>query len=82
MATTKRRKSSKDTVATDQIQINDVPMSTPPVVEAEVVNVSPQWYPIDWQKVKTIEDIKVILENMGLGCYENAPAYNVLKKFV
>ena len=82
MATTKRRKSSKDTVATDQIQINDVPMSTPPVVETEVVNVSPQWHPIDWQKVKTIEDIKVILENMGLGCYENAPAYNVLKKFI
>lgn len=82
MTTTNRRKRSKDTVATDQIRINDVPIPTPPVTETQVINISPQWYPIDWQKVKTIEDIKVILENMGLGCHENAPAYNVLKKFI
>ena len=36
---------------------------------------------IDWEKVKTLEDVKVILENMGLGCYDNAPAYETLKKF-
>ena len=41
----------------------------------------PVWYPIDWEKVKTLEDVKVILENMGLGCYDNAPAYETLKKY-
>jgi hypothetical protein len=54
-------------------------------LEANVINMGqtkePIWYPIDWEKVKTIEDVKVILENMGLGCYDNAPAYEVLKKY-
>ena len=54
-------------------------------LEANIINMGqtkePIWYPIDWEKVKTIEDIKVILENMGLGCYDNAPAYETLKKF-
>jgi hypothetical protein len=54
--------------------------------ETNIINMGqikePVWYPIDWEKVKTIEDIKVILENMGLGCYDNAPAYEVLKKYV
>jgi hypothetical protein len=54
-------------------------------IEANIVNLGqtndPIWYPIDWEKVKTIEDVKVILENMGLGCYDNAPAYETLKKF-
>lgn len=82
MATTKRRKNSKDPITTDQIQITDVPMPTPPVIEAQVINASSEWRPIDWQKVKTLEDVKVILENMGLGCHENAPAYNILKKYI
>ena len=53
-------------------------------IEAEVVRMTklePVWYPIDWEKVKTLEDVKVILENMGLGCYDNAPAYETLKKY-
>ena len=54
-------------------------------IQANVINLGqtkePIWYPIDWEKVKTIEDVKVILENMGLGCYYNAPAYETLKKF-
>jgi hypothetical protein len=54
-------------------------------IEANVINMGqtkePIWYPIDWEKVKTLEDVKVILENMGLGCYDNAPAYEVLKKY-
>lgn len=54
-------------------------------IQAEVINMGPTkepiWYPIDWEKVKTLQDVKLILENMGLGCYDNAPAYEVLKKF-
>lgn len=57
----------------------------PETIEANVINLGqtrePIWYPIDWEKVKTIEDVKLILENMGLGCYDNAPAYETLKKF-
>jgi hypothetical protein len=34
-------------------------------IEANIVNLGqtkdPIWYPIDWEKVKTIEDVKVIL---------------------
>ena len=55
------------------------------IIEANVINMGqtkePIWYPIDWEKVKTLGDVKVILENMGLGCYDNAPAYEVLKKY-
>jgi hypothetical protein len=72
MATTKKTSTTKSTKKTGSF-------------EADVINISqtkePIWYPIDWEKVKTIEDVKVILENMGLGCYDNAPAYEVLKKF-
>ena len=54
-------------------------------IEANIINLGQTkeaiWYPIDWEKVKTIEDVKLILENMGLGCYDNAPAYEILKKF-
>lgn len=42
----------------------------------------PKWYPVDWTKVKNVSDIKVILENMGLGCFENAAAYDSLKKYL
>ena len=42
----------------------------------------PMWYPIDWETVKTIEDIKAILEHMGLGCSTDAPAYEKLKKYL
>ena len=40
------------------------------------------WYPIDWQTVKTVDDIKAILEHMGLGCSTDAPAYDNLKKYL
>jgi hypothetical protein len=48
------------------------------------VNISkqPMWFPIDWDKVKTLEDIKIILKNMGLGCQDNAPNYPELKKYL
>ena len=42
----------------------------------------PKWYPIDWDKVKTLQDVKLIMKNMGLGCQDNAPNYNELKKYL
>jgi hypothetical protein len=71
-----------------------IPMHTPPVqlgtqdqfVEVTGMEVIPEpqpnWYPIDWNKVTTIQDIKIIISNMGLGCAENAPNYNELKKYL
>lgn len=59
-------------------QVVAIPLTTPPVQ----VNKQPQWYPIDWDKVKTLQDIKVILKNMGLGCQDNAPNYEELKKYL
>ena len=41
-----------------------------------------KWYPIDWDKVTTIKDLKVIMANMGLGCSEDAPAYVQLEKYL
>lgn len=54
------------------------PLPTPPVVEVR----DPKWIPIDWDKVQTIEDIKIIMANMGLGCHENSPNFEQLKKFL
>lgn len=59
-------------------QVVAMPLTTPPVQ----VNTQPQWYPIDWDKVKTLQDVKVILKNMGLGCQDNAPNYQELKQFL
>jgi hypothetical protein len=59
-------------------QVVAMPLPTP-VVQ---VTRQPQWFPIDWDKVKNIEDIKVILKNMGLGCQDNAPNYQELKKYL
>ena len=42
----------------------------------------PKWYPIDWNKVSTVGDVKFILSNMGLGCSEDAPNYQVLKRIL
>lgn len=42
----------------------------------------PNWYPIDWNKVATLADVKFILSNMGLGCSEDAPNYPVLKRYL
>lgn len=40
------------------------------------------WFPIDWNKVKSVNDVKVILSNMGLGCRQSAPGYEILKKYL
>jgi hypothetical protein len=57
-----------------------------PKFEAEVLKLDstqqPMWYPIDWETVKTVDDIKAILEHMGLGCSTDAPAYDSLKKYL
>lgn len=54
------------------------PLPTPTIQ----INTLPKWYPIDWDKVKTLEDAKIILKNMGLGCQDNAPNYEELKKYL
>jgi len=59
-------------------QVVAIPLATPPVQ----VDQQPRWYPIDWDKVNTIKDIKIIMSNMGLGCQDNAPNYNDLKKYL
>ena len=45
-------------------------------------SVSAKWRPIDWNKVNTVKDVKVILSNMGLGCSEDAPAFVELEKYL
>lgn len=40
------------------------------------------FFPVDWNKVKNLNDIKAILSNMGLGCRTSAPNYNDLKKYL
>ena len=42
----------------------------------------PKWFAVDWNKVTTIKDLKVIMANMGLGCSEDAPAYVQLEKYL
>lgn len=51
--------------------------------EPKLVPISePLFFPIDWDKVETVEDIKIILSNMGLGCYNTAPNYSTLFKYL
>ena len=55
-------------------------------VEPKVVSMQslqePLWFPIDWDKVETLEDMKFIIKNMGLGCSNQAPSYAELKKYL
>jgi hypothetical protein len=55
-------------------------------VEPKVVTMQsvqePLWFPIDWDKVETLEDMKFIIKNMGLGCSNQAPSYAELKKYL
>jgi hypothetical protein len=41
-----------------------------------------KWRPVDWNKVKTLHDVKMILSNMGLGCSEDAPLFSELEKYL
>ena len=64
-------------------QVVAMPLTTPAVqVNKDYSIKQPQWYPIDWDKVKTLQDVKIIMKNMGLGCQDNAPNYNELKKYL
>jgi hypothetical protein len=55
-------------------------------VEPKVISMQsmqePLWFPIDWDKVETLEDMKFIIKNMGLGCSNQAPSYTELKKYL
>jgi hypothetical protein len=55
-------------------------------VEPKVISMQsmqePLWFPIDWDKVETLEDMKFIIKNMGLGCSNQAPSYAELKKYL
>jgi hypothetical protein len=55
-------------------------------VEPKVINIKTVqeslWFPIDWDKVETLEDMKFIIKNMGLGCSNQAPSYEELKKYL
>jgi hypothetical protein len=86
MATQRKKRQSQS-----EIKIVEVlPVPTPtleesPLADFTIVNQTEEankWFPIDWNKVKTLEDIKVIMKNMGLGCSIDAPAYETLKRFL
>ena len=40
------------------------------------------WYSFDWNKVKTVEDLKEILSSLGMTVSDKAPGYENLKKFL
>jgi hypothetical protein len=85
MATQRKKRQSQS-----EIKIVEVlPVPTPtleesPISDFTIVNQTQEakWFPIDWNKVKTLDDIKVIMKNMGLGCSVDAPAYETLKRFL
>jgi hypothetical protein len=62
-------------------KVIEIPLVTPqvtPPVESFIEQVA-EWYPIDYNKVKTIEDIKLILSKMSLGVMSNVPDFEELK---
>ena len=67
-----------DKLRKKKTKITAKPIPTPTIE----VSAEPKWYPIDWNKVKTLEDAKIILKNMGLGCQDTAPNYEELKKYL
>jgi hypothetical protein len=52
------------------------------VVKMATEEPKPKWRLIDWDKVNTVKDVKVILSHMGLGCSEDAPAFVELEKYL
>ena len=47
------------------------------------VNIEVQnWYSFDWDKVKTLEDVKEILSALGMTVSDKVPGYQKLKKFL
>jgi hypothetical protein len=85
MATQRKKRQSQS-----EIKIVEVlPVPTPtleesPLADFTIVNQTEEakWFPIDWNKVNTLDDIKVIMANMGLGCSTDAPSYETLKRFL
>ena len=70
--------------------VSDKPRKKKDQSKARIVKIDAQnppppqdmWFPINWDKVKNINDVKVILKNMGLGCMSSAPGYEELKKYL
>ena len=56
--------------------------TTPVINMSTIEEQKPKWRPINWNKVNTVKDVKVILSNMGLGCSEDAPAFVELEKYL
>jgi len=52
------------------------------VIKMENEPPKPKWRPVDWSKVNTVKDVKIILSHMGLGCSEDAPAFVELEKYL
>jgi hypothetical protein len=84
MATQRKKRQSQS-----EIKIVEFPVPTPtleesPFADFSIINQTQEakWFPIDWNKVKTLDDIKVIMANMGLGCSTDAPSYETLKRFL
>jgi len=40
------------------------------------------WYSFDWSKVETLEDLKIILGNLGMTVSDKSPAFDILKKYL
>lgn len=53
-----------------------------PTLKVTSINNKHMWYPVDWDKVKTLSDMKIIFSNMGLGCATNSSNYNEVKKYL
>ena len=53
------------------------------IIKVDMSNSQPDlFFPVDWNKVKTLNDFKAIMSNMGLGCRISAPNYQDLKKYL
>ena len=75
MANSKKRNSTSKVI---EIPVVVTPQVTPPVEESFVLQEA-VWYPIDFNKVKTLDDIKLILSKMHLGVMSNVPDFEELK---
>lgn len=76
MATSKKKNSTAKVI--------EIPLATPqvtPPVDPLVLQ-GAEWYPIDYNKVKTIEDIKLILSKMNLGVMSDVPDFEDLKRII
>jgi hypothetical protein len=62
-------------------KVIEIPLASPQVTPS-VEEQGPVWYPIDFNKVKTIDEIKLILSKMHLGVMSNVPDFEELKSIL